>query len=211
LPFDRPSHPISLVSAERLSITTTCPGRGLGERSERTHPMYASKASRSHLLPREKFPCPPRLCARAKSCSARGRAGRSRVRPPSLRRIGTDRIEREASAPISSVNTSRSGSIRWASVTLQAALSHSSCSAAPTLLFSAPSQAFRRPPDGGVAQALSGDALEEANPLRDGRGGALFRVFVEKLLRFLFYLRGPARPPFRSREPLPAGPSRRSA
>src|SRR5918997_3718682 len=99
--------------------------------------------------------------------------------------------ESEVLVPISSTNTNRSGSIRTASITRQAALSHSSRSDAPTDLFSAPSQAVQQSPDGRVAQTLPRDALQEADSLGDGGSGTLLHVLIQKPLRALVRLRNP--------------------
>src|SRR3712207_9196181 len=70
------------------------------------------------------------------------------------------RGESEVLVPISSTNTSRLGSTFWATITLQALLSHSSLSLAPTDLFSCVAKTFDRPADGGGAHSLA-KQLEE--------------------------------------------------
>jgi hypothetical protein len=62
--------------------------------------------------------------------------------------------------PISSTNTSRSGSTFWATITLQAALRHWSLSLAPTDLFSCVAKAFDHPTDRRGAHSLA-KQLEE--------------------------------------------------
>src|SRR5215213_10576106 len=61
----------------------------------------------------------------------------------------------EVLVPISSTKTRRFGSICAASVTLQAALSHSSRSNAPTLRFWAEAHPPEQPTDGRVTQSLA--------------------------------------------------------
>ena len=84
--------------------------------------------------------------------------------------------------PISSTNTSRFGSICRASVTLQAALSHSSRSNAPTVLFSAEAHPLQEPPQGRFAESLASEALQEVTSVCDGGRRPCAYVLFEKLL-----------------------------
>ena len=109
--------------------------------------------------------------------------------------------------PISSTKTNRWASSFSAIIACQAALSHSSRSSAPTLLFSAEAHPLEQPPDGGVAQDLARGALQEASSLRDGSGRALLDVLFEKLLRHLVGFRRPSSAFSRAEGLSPAGDS----
>jgi hypothetical protein len=92
--------------------------------------------------------------------------------------------------PLSSTKTSRSGSTRSATITLQAALENSSRSSAPTSVFSGEAQPLHEAPYGGVAESRARYVLQEAASLADGDGRALFYVLSEKELGFLVRLAG---------------------
>jgi hypothetical protein len=85
----------------------------------------------------------------------------------------------------------------YATTTLQAALSHSSDSSAPTQsVFLAEAQPLEDySPYGGVAETLAGQSLQKAAPLRDGGRRVLVYVLFEKLLRDLVHLLGGLPPP----------------
>ena len=66
--------------------------------------------------------------------------------------------------PLSSTNTNRSGAISRATITLQAALSHSSRSIAPTLRFLTKAEPLEQPLHGRVTQGFARGVLQEATP-----------------------------------------------
>src|SRR5829696_6413504 len=97
------------------------------------------------------------------------------------RRDQARRTQREMFAPISSTKTSRCGSTFSATITLHAALSHSSRSTAPTLRFSTEAKTLQQSSDGGGAQRLARCASQEAAPLQERGGRTLLYVFFEQL------------------------------
>src|SRR5829696_2861524 len=109
--------------------------------------------------------------------------------------------ESEVLVPHSSTNTSRLASILSATITRQAALSHSSRSEAPTDLFSTPPQTLYCPGDRRVANSYSRHALQELSALREGSGRSLFEVRLEEPLALLIDLRAQAGRLLRSERP----------
>ncbi len=90
----------------------------------------------------------------------------------------------------SSTNTSRLASILSATITRQAALSHSSRSAAPTdLFFDSTPETLYCPGDRRVANSHSRRALQELPPLRKGGGRTLLEVRLKEPLASLIDLR----------------------
>jgi hypothetical protein len=94
--------------------------------------------------------------------------------------------------PISSTKTNHFGSTSLVTVTLQAALSHSPRSTAPTVRFLAEAKLLEQPPYGRVTEGDAGDARQEAASFGDGGRRALFHVLFEQLLRRLVGLRRPS-------------------
>jgi hypothetical protein len=83
--------------------------------------------------------------------------------------------------PISSTNTNRGASIFWATITFQAALTNSSCSIAPTVLFSAEAHLLEEPPERRFAKALAREILQKAAPFSYGGCRTLLDVLFEEL------------------------------
>jgi hypothetical protein len=92
--------------------------------------------------------------------------------------------------PISSTKTSRPGSTCSATITLQAALSHSSRSGAPTVRFLGEAKPLHQPPYGRVAHIRSRYVLQKAASFADGGARALLYVLFEKGSGFLVRLAG---------------------
>src|SRR3712207_3086558 len=86
--------------------------------------------------------------------------------------------ESEMFVPISSTKTNRRASSDRTTITLQAALCHSSRSSAPIVRFLREAQPLHQPPYGRVAQLCSRYVLQEAASLADGGGRALLYVLL---------------------------------
>jgi hypothetical protein len=94
--------------------------------------------------------------------------------------------------PISSTNTRERASSVPATVTLQAALRHSSRSSAPTVVFSRVAPPLEEPPQGHVAKALASELLQEAAPFSNGDRESCAYVLLEEFARGLVRYGGSA-------------------
>src|SRR5215212_8795910 len=99
----------------------------------------------------------------------------------------------EVFEPISSTKTRRPASIPSATKALQAALSNSSRSVAPTYLFSAPTHAPQHPADRGVAHRNPRHPRQELAPLGERRSRPLLEVRFQQLPRRFVQFRFRAR------------------
>src|SRR5215213_9746347 len=117
---------------ERLSITTSCPGRNEGANTRSTYVsntalVVGPSTARHGPIPESV------MLAKSVTFAPQLRGAEHGARSPRL-----DQAQRDVSevlAPISSTKTKRSGSMLPATITRQAALKNSSRSLAPTDLF----------------------------------------------------------------------------
>jgi hypothetical protein len=99
--------------------------------------------------------------------------------------------EREMFVPISSTNTTRRASSGWATITLQADLSHSSRSSAPTVRFFGRSRAASLAAlRWSRSYTLRLCAPESYTSLVDGGAWALLHILLQEGLGFLVYYAG---------------------